>query len=85
MLEVLCQLYRLPIEVRETEMGRRQYSQADGELGRYGPARELIDRLEAMYDADAPAQEQQEQAAPLSPEVQRFLQDMNIELDKPRE
>ena len=85
MLEILCQLYSLSIEVKETEMGRRQYSQADGELGRYGPARELIDRLEAMYDADAPGQEPQEPTAPLSPEIQRFLSDMSVELDNPRE
>ena len=87
MLEVLNDLYHLQMKIGETEMGRRQYSQADAEVGRYGPARELVDRLEAIYDADAPAQQMQEKdtPTPLSPEVQKFLQDLGTTLDNPRE
>ena len=69
MLEVLNDFYSLGLKIDETEKGRRQYSQADAEVGRYGPARELVDRLEAIYDADAPGQQTrvEDEPAPLPP------------------
>ena len=87
MLEVLSQLYKMQMEISETEKGHRQYSQADAEVGRYGPARELVDRLEAIYDADTstPPAREEEKETPLSPEVQQFLRDLGTRLDNPRE
>ena len=89
MLEVLKTLYKLDMDITETDIGRRQYDQADNEVGPYGSARELVDRLEALYDGDDsnpphPESEPEEQS-PLSPEIQQFLQDLSTSMDNPRD
>ena len=81
MLEILSDLYQLDIELPEVERGKRQYRQVDVEMERHGPSRELLQRLEAMYDADGPAEETEpkEEKVRLSPEVQRFLRALDLD------
>jgi hypothetical protein len=89
MLEVLKTLYNLNLDITEIDIGRRQYEQADNEVGQYGPARELVDRLESLYDGNDPNPQQPEsepeEQTPLSPEVQQFLQDLSTSMDNPRD
>lgn len=79
LLEILCELYGLPDHLIDRERGSRQYRQVDEAVAKNPQAESLIRQLESTYDAEtqqAPDQDVQ----PLSPEVQRFLQEMDERL-----
>ena len=79
LLEILCELYDLPDHLIDRERGSRQYRQVDEAVAKNPQAESLIRQLESTYDAEAqPAPDQDVQ--PLSPEVQRFLQEMDERL-----
>ena len=82
LLEVLCDMYELPSHLADSERGQRQYQQIDAAVARNPQARNLVQQLEANYDARAKQTEEESTATPLSPEVERFLLEMDKRLDE---
>ena len=77
LLEILSDLYNLPSQLIDSERGQRQYQRIDAAVDRNPQAKNLVQQLEATYDARA-LEAQEAGTAPLSPEVERFL----LEMDK---
>jgi len=76
LLEVLSSIYDLPPDLPPTEKGKRQYSELDKAMERNLELKSLIQQLESRYDADEAAAEE-EASTTLSPEIERFLQEMD--------
>ncbi len=79
LLEVLCDIYNLPSHLIDSERGQRQYQQLDAAVARNPQAKSLVQQLESSYDARA-REPKQEGTTPLSPEVERFLREMDTRL-----
>ena len=78
LLEVLSSIYDLPPDLQPTRRGQQQYGELDKAVQRNPELKELIRRMESQYDAEAAAtDEQPSEPAPLSPEVEQFLQEMD--------
>ncbi len=84
LLEVLSELYNMPLEIADRERGRRQYQRINAEVERNPAAKALVAQLEADYDARTAPQREAQPSPPLSPEVERFLRDLNQRLDNPQ-
>ena len=82
LLEVLSAMYDIPKELLSAEQGRRQYGELDTAVERNSELKSLIQRLESQYDA-AEASEEPEPLGPLSPEVERFLEQMDQRFTDP--
>ena len=80
LLEVLSAIYGLPEEVAQTEMGEQQYREVSVAVDRNPAIKALVQRLESYYDSRT-EWSQPEEAPSLSPEIERFLQDMGEKLD----
>ena len=79
-LGVLSELYGLPEELQAREKAEKQYVELGRTVARSPELRNLVQRLESMYDARAyeeKAEEEDEDAPPLSPQVERFLLDID--------
>ena len=83
LLEILCDIYGLPSTLIDPERGQRQYQQVDGAVARNPQAKNLIQELEASYDARAKETGGQG-TTPLAPEVERFLLEMDKRLGEER-
>ena len=78
LLEVLSSIYDLPPDLAPAEKGQQQYRDLAGTLEHNADLKSLIQQLEANYDAQEAAREQEPSApAPLAPEVEQFLQEMD--------
>ena len=86
MIEVLSSVYdSIPQDLAPTGRGQRQYRDLSASLERNTELKDLIQQMEAYYDAqldseDAP-QEESVPTATLSPEIERFLSEMGERLD----
>lgn len=76
LLEVLCAVYGLPMDLCDSERGQRQYSELNNEITRNQGLKALIERLEVHYDSRATFPAAEEESAKLSPEVEKFLNEM---------
>ena len=79
-LGVLSDLYGLPEELQAKDKAAQQYVELGRTVARSPELRNLVQRLESMYDARAEeekAEEEDEDAPPLSPQVERFLLDID--------
>ena len=76
LLEIMCDVYSLPPRLVESERGQRQYRQVETAVSRNPQAKKLVQQLESNYD-EARTRESNEDAAPLAPEVARFLEEMD--------
>lgn len=88
MLEVLSSVYDIiPADQSTVRRGQRQYRELSGAVERNAELKSLIQQMEAYYDAqkdsDEPASEASPPAAPLSPEIERFLSELGGTLDNP--
>ena len=79
-MEILCEMYNFPSHLIDSERGQRQYEQLDAAMARNAQAKNLVQQLEASYDTND-KETSGEGSAPLSPEVERFLQEMDRRLD----
>lgn len=78
LLEVLCNLYNLPISLVDKEAGQRQYEELDSEVGRNSDLKNIVGRLESYYEArTAP---EKEDLPSLSPQIEQFLRQMGQRL-----
>ena len=76
LLEVLCAVYGLPMDLCDAERGQRQYSELNNEVARNQGLKALIERLEVHYDSRDTSTAAEEESAKLSPEVEKFLNEM---------
>jgi hypothetical protein len=78
LLEVLASIYDLPPDLVPTSRGQRQYRELDKAVEGNQELKGLIKRMEAQYDSEeATRQEDAPPPPPLSPEVERFLHEMD--------
>ena len=86
LLEVLSSIYDLPTDLSPTSRGHRQYAELNKAVERNPEIKALIQRMETQYDAEEAASG--EEATPptqLSPEVERFLEEMDRRFEDPNE
>jgi len=76
-LNVLSELYGLPEELQAREKAARQYVELGKTVARNPELGALVQRLESMYDARAEEEREPEDSPPLSPQVERFLLDID--------
>ncbi len=81
-LDVLCHLYNFPRELSVSQRGQRQYERVSSEIERNAGVKALVERLEADYDArmESTSEEEPPTSSPLSPEVEKFLNELNEQL-----
>ena len=78
LLEVLSAIYDLPPDLAPSKRGQRQYSELGKAVERNAELKDLIKRMEAQYDAEEAAEDDESSAhARLSPEVEQFLEEMD--------
>ena len=84
LLEVLSSIYDLPPDLPPTKRGERQYSELSKAVERNPELKVLIERMESEYDTkEAAGEEGTSPPAPLSPEVEQFLQEMDRRFGDP--
>jgi hypothetical protein len=76
MLQVLAAFYDVPASLAPTRRGQRQYAEIDAAVQRQPEVQAVVTELEAHYDSryDSP---QAEDPPTLSPEIERFLKDLD--------
>lgn len=85
LLEALCEMYDLSSELADTilgdkALGERQYRDLSAHLAGDPDARGLIQQLEAEYDAAETSSSMADDSPALSPEIERFLGEINTRL-----
>ena len=75
LMELMCSMYQLPDTLIDKERGERQYRELNSAVNNNQELKSVLDRLEAQYDAREGAPE--EPPPPLSPEVERFLRELD--------
>jgi hypothetical protein len=87
MLEVLSAFYDVPASLMPTHRGKLQYAEIQAAVDQQPEVKALVSRLESHYDAkygkpgpDAPAAGPAEDPPTLSPEIERFLEDLDLGL-----
>ena len=80
MLQVLAAYYDFPSSLVPTRRGRVQYEEVDAAVDRKPEVKALVAGLEAYYDSRYPSPETPQEEAPpeLSPEIERFLRDLDL-------
>lgn len=88
MLEVLAAYYDIPSSLMPTHRGKLQYAELDVAVERQPEVKALVSRLEAYYDSryqggEPPAEgatdaETEDEPPALSPEIERFLKDLDL-------
>jgi hypothetical protein len=87
MLEVLAAFYDIPANLVPTHRGKLQYAEIDAAVERKPEHKALVSRLEAYYDSTYPkvdagpasaATAEEEEPPTLSPEIERFLKDLDL-------
>ena len=90
MIEVLSSVYHsIPEDLAPMRRGQRQYRELSASLERNSELKDLIQQMEAYYDAqldseDSPA-EDSVPTATLSPEIERFLSELGETLETDNE
>jgi hypothetical protein len=86
MIEVLSAVYDyIPADLAPLRRGQRQYRELSASLERNTELKDLIQQMEAYYDAQVDSEESAAEksapAATLSPEIERFLSELGERLD----
>ena len=76
LMEVLCPLYGLPMGQSDINRAEQQRRRIDTAMETSPEVREIVTQLEAHYDARVVSPEKEEEISRLSPEVDRFLREM---------
>ena len=83
LLQALSSIYDLPPDLMSADKGQLQYNELNKTLERNPELKALISRLEADYDAEETESVEQTPSAPLSPEVEKFLEEMDQRFGEP--
>ena len=86
MIEVLSSVYEnIPSDLAPVRRGQRQYRELSATIERNTELKDLIQQMEAYYDAQLDSEEAKvDEPAPtmkLSPEIERFLSELGDQLD----
>ena len=86
MIEALSSIYpEIPADLAPIRRGQRQYRELSATMERNAELRELIQQMEAHYDAQLDSEEAAKKEAPavsnLSPEIERFLSELGERLE----
>ncbi len=86
MIEVLSSVYEnIPAELAPVRRGQRQYRELNATVDRNAELKDLIQQMEAYYDAqldsEESAAEKSTPTASLSPEIEKFLSELGERLD----
>ncbi len=81
MIEVISSVYEgIPADIAPLRRGQRQYRELSASLERNSEMKELIQQMEAHYDAQLDSENAEAEAsiptATLSPEIERFLSEL---------
>ena len=79
LMELLCQLYQLPSHLVDEERGQQQYGELTNAMERNAEIKAVVEKLEAQYDD---REIRQEEPPPLSPEVEKFLRELDQSLGR---
>jgi hypothetical protein len=90
MIEVLSSVYdTIPSDLAPVRRGQRQYRELSATIERNSELRDLIQQMEAHYDAELDSeQSKNEETTPpmnLSPEIEKFLSELGERLDSEQE
>ena len=80
LMELLCSIYQLPPHLADKERGQRQYEELNAAVERNPELKGVLQQLETQYDARQNPPE--EPVPPLSPEVERFLRELDQGADE---
>ena len=80
LMELLCSIYQLPSHLPDEERGLRQYQELTNAVERKPELKGVLQQLESQYDARQGPQE--EPVPPLSPEVEKFLLELDQKADE---
>lgn len=79
LMEVLCSLYNVPMDRAHIEKAKRQLEQINEAVEKNPQVKAIVRQLEAHYEARARKRKEEEMPR-LSPEVERFLREMERRL-----
>ena len=79
MLEVLSAFYDIPASLAPNRRGKLQYAEIESAVERQPEVKALVAQLESYYDSKYPSSPAEE-APSLSPEIERFLRDLDRDL-----
>lgn len=79
MMGLLCRLYGLPDHIIQAERGQKQYDELSDRDGRM-PDRDVLGRIEEMYDSEYGADVDPEPTTPLPSSIEEFLQGLSVDL-----
>ena len=90
MIEMLSSVYdSIPADLAPLQRGQRQYRDLSASLERNSELKDLVQQMEAYYDAQMDSEEAAAEAsvptANLSPEIERFLSELGERLDSESE
>jgi hypothetical protein len=77
MLEVLAAYYEVPASLAPTDKGKRQYAEIEAAVAGKPEVKALVAQLEAYYDSKYQSARTEDPPS-LSPEIERFLQDLDL-------
>ncbi len=77
--ELLCSIYDLPPNLADNDRGKRQYQELTAAVEQNSELKGVLEQLESQYDSRQKAQE--EPTPPLSPEVEKFLRELDQDTD----
>ena len=80
LMEILCTVYQLPKRLIDQQRGHEQYEALQKIVGEASEVGSLLSRLEERYDNE---QGEQSGLAPLSPNIEQFLRDLDQGFDSP--
>ncbi len=80
LMEILCNVYQLPKRLMDPQRGREQYEALQKIVSEASEVGSLLSRLEERYDKE---QSEASGLAPLSPNIEQFLRDLDQGFDSP--
>jgi hypothetical protein len=78
MLEVLAAYYDIPASLAPLRRATAQYAELETVVARKPEVKALVARLEAHYDSTYSSTPTEEERPSLSPEIERFLEDLDL-------
>ena len=82
LMDLLGSIYNLPSHLVDEERGEKQYHELTSAVERNPELKGVLQQLESQYDSRQVAKEKEEPPLPLSPEVEKFLRELDQKEDQ---
>ncbi len=82
LMDLLGSIYNLPSHLVDEERGEKQYHELTSAVERNPELKGVLQQLESQYDSRQVAKEDEEPPLPLSPEVEKFLRELDQKEDQ---